>query len=72
MALGHPFPELFLIVVREFEPQAFKYSVCDPILKEQDVAAFGVNTVAPEDLTGEDIEELRGNADPVTAPEKTR
>ena len=69
--VGHSTAEFFLFVIGELEPKAFENSLCDPVLQRQNVTAFGVDTIAPEDLAGQNIEQLRRHAELVPASNKS-
>ena len=54
--------EFFLLVVGKLEPQAFENRLRDPILQRQNIAALGVDAVAPKNIAGHDVEQLRRHA----------
>ena len=59
-------------MIGKLEPQAFEYPLCDPVLKRENIAALGIDPVAPEYVAGQHVEQLRSDAQLVAAADETR
>ena len=59
--VGRALTQLFGLEIGQFKPQALKDPLSDGVLQHQYVAALGINSVAPENVAGRNIEQLRGD-----------
>src|SRR5690606_13136143 len=71
MIFGESPAEFLLLIIRELESESLEDPKGNAVLKDDDVAAFGVDPVAPENIAGVHIDELGGHAQPIGASEKS-
>ena len=55
-AVGRAAGELFLLVIRKLEPQPLEDALGDAVLNGEYVLPLGIDTVAPENVAGRDIQ----------------
>ena len=69
---GRPLAEFFGLEIGELEPQALEDPLGDAVLQGENVAALGVDAVAPENVARHDVEQLSGDAQLFAGTQETR
>src|SRR6185437_1428384 len=64
--------QLDFLIRTKLEPQTFDDPLHDRVLHADDVAGVRIDTLAPENLAGTNVEQLRSHTQPITGAKKSR